>query len=279
MKLRDTFFYGPRFWSLCRKDILENWKINLLRLCAVYGILAVIFVWNGISTYSAPSSPYSQTVGDPLWGLEYWVGGLWGFFILGSVSASLSMERLKRKTGRISCLMLPATTFEKFLGRWLFTSVFFVLAYWVAFHLADLTRVAVCTMAYPDKEFITPLPLFFSVGSEMDPDKGLVETSVVWILVALYCFLHSFFMLGSTLWPRNALVKTFAAGIAICVLYVAVGNLFWAVVFADGTPWGTGYVYEDITIRVFYASAFVLSLINWTLAYFRFKESEIINRW
>lgn len=279
MKMRDTFFYGPRFWSLCRKDILESWKVSLLRLFAVYGILAVIFLWNGLSMCRPSDFPHEGITTDPMWNLEYWVGGFWGLFIFGSVAASFAMEHLKGKTGRIAWLMTPATVFEKFFLRWLLTSVCFVAAYWVVFHLADLTRVAVCTMAYPGCEFIMPLPLFPQVAAEAQISEGIVGYSTLWILASLYCFLHSFFMLGSTVWPRNALVKAFAAGMAICVAYIAVGDFFWGLAHDDGSHWDNGYVSEETGTCVVCILAAVLTCINWTLAYFRFKESEIINRW
>lgn len=279
MKMHDTFFDGLRFWNLCRKDLLESWKVSLLRLFAVYGILAVIFLWNGLDTCKYSYLPDEDITVDPMWNLEYWVGGFWGLFIFGSIAASFAMERLKGKTGRIAWLMTPATVFEKFFSRWLLTSVCFVLAYWVVFHLADLTRVAVCAMVYPGKEFVMPLPLFPRVAAESQISEGIVGYSTLGILVCLYCFLHSFFMLGSTVWPRNALVKTFAAGIAVCVVYIAVGDFFWGLAHDDGSHWDNGYVSEETGMCVVCVLAAILACVNWILAYFRFKESEIINRW
>ena len=29
--IRDTFFSAPRFVNLCRKEMVESWKANLLR--------------------------------------------------------------------------------------------------------------------------------------------------------------------------------------------------------------------------------------------------------
>lgn len=39
--IRDTFFSAPRFVSLCRKEMVESWKANLLRFVMMYGIMAI----------------------------------------------------------------------------------------------------------------------------------------------------------------------------------------------------------------------------------------------
>lgn len=36
--IRDTFFSAPRFVNLCRKEMGESWKANLLRFVMMYGI-------------------------------------------------------------------------------------------------------------------------------------------------------------------------------------------------------------------------------------------------
>ena len=40
--IRDTFFSQTRFVNLCRKEMVENWKSNLLRVALMYGAMAVI---------------------------------------------------------------------------------------------------------------------------------------------------------------------------------------------------------------------------------------------
>ena len=42
--IRDTFFSAPRFVNLCRKEMVESWKANLLRFVMMYGIMANIQV-------------------------------------------------------------------------------------------------------------------------------------------------------------------------------------------------------------------------------------------
>ena len=112
--IKDTFFSMPRFMNLCRKDMVENWRSNVLRIVLMYGVMALIMIWNGYFQYRGGG--YGDT--DPAWRflLPLLMWGLWTF---GCLSASFTMEKMKTKTSRLSVLMTPATPFEKYISRWL----------------------------------------------------------------------------------------------------------------------------------------------------------------
>lgn len=98
--IRDTFFSAPRFVNLCRKEMVESWKANLLRFVMMYGIMAIAFVWNGYFQYNhlQANGRVSQ---DPIWNFE--LGAfVWALVIMGLLSASFIMERMKTKTNRIA---------------------------------------------------------------------------------------------------------------------------------------------------------------------------------
>ena len=40
--IKDTFFSLPRFMNLCRKEMVENWRSNVLRMVLMYGVMAVV---------------------------------------------------------------------------------------------------------------------------------------------------------------------------------------------------------------------------------------------
>ena len=42
--IKDTFFSLPRFINLCRKEMVENWKSNVLRMVLMYGVMVVVMV-------------------------------------------------------------------------------------------------------------------------------------------------------------------------------------------------------------------------------------------
>ena len=82
--IRDTFFSLHRFVNVCRKEMVENWKTYILRSVMVYGMLAIVFVWNGYYQYH---NLEAGAVGmDPIWEFEsrFFLWGLviWGGFML-----------------------------------------------------------------------------------------------------------------------------------------------------------------------------------------------------
>ena len=109
--IRDTFFSLHRFVNVCRKEMVENWKTYILRSVMVYGMLAIVFVWNGYYQY------HNLEAGAV--GMDYLEFEsrffLWGLVIWGCISASFAMERMKSKTSRTVVLMTPATMFENSL--------------------------------------------------------------------------------------------------------------------------------------------------------------------
>ena len=279
--IRDTFFSIPRFVSLCRKDMVESWKANLLRLVMMYGIMAVFFVWNGYFQYeSFPSNQHWVQLGnDPIWKIEL-IFFMWMILIMGLLSASFIMEKMKSKTNRIACLMTPATMFEKFFSRWVVFTFGYLIAFLIAFKLADWTRVLIYTMGYPEIDVIASLPLCHLVGDEQSTYWPAFENSRYFLLaISFYFAAQSLFVLGSSIWPKNAFVKTVAACVVIAIVFISIAATVVSI-FEHKRIYGMGFsMTEEDMMSLSMIGLFILTCFNWMLAYFRFKESEIINRW
>lgn len=276
--IRDTFFSLHRFVNVCRKEMVENWKTHVLRSVMVYGMLAIIFVWNGYYRYCGLEAGTEDTI-DPIWYFES-IFFLWGLVIWGCISASFAMERMKSKTGRTVMLMTPATMFEKFFSRWLMATCGFILVYLIAFRLADWTRVVFYLLAYPDLNIVSSFPLGeFCCNTNRFYETLESGSAEVWLFLSCYFFLQSFFLLGATVWPKNALIKTFAAGVCILVSYILIAVLCLKAILPGDFSMAEPYIDSDISSGWLIFITSFLALVNWVLAYFRFKESEIINRW
>lgn len=278
--IRDTFFSAPRFVSLCRKEMVESWKANLLRFVMMYGIMAIAFVWNGYFQYNHPEGLINRGITqDPIWTFE--LGAfVWALVIMGLLSASFIMERMKSKTNRIAMLMTPATMFEKFFSRWLVFTFGFLIVFLIAFKLADWTRVAVYTVSYPElKDIIASTPLSHLVG------KGQFWTvfddcNYFMLGVSAYFFAQSLFVLGSSIWPKNSFVKTFSAIVVVAIIYIAIGSALAKILFEARGVRGVNQDISDEAMTLWTTIIFFgMAIFNWVVAYFRFKESEIINRW
>ena len=265
--IRDTFFSAPRFVSLCRKEMVESWKANLLRFVMMYGIMAIAFVWNGYFQYNHPESLVNRGITqDPIWTFE--LGAfVWALVIMGLLSASFIMERMKSKTNRIAMLMTPATMFEKFFSRWLVFTFGFLIVFLIAFKLADWTRVAVYTVSYPElKDIITSTPLSHLVG------KGQFWTvfddcNYFMLGVSAYFFAQSLFVLGSSIWPKNSFVKTFSAIVVVAIIYIAIGSALAKILFEARGVRGVNQDISDEAVTLWTTIIFFgMAIFNWVVA-------------
>ena len=276
--IKDTFFSLPRFMNLCRKEMVENWRSNVLRMVLMYGVMAVVLVWNGYFEYRYW---HSGQIEDPAWTflLVVFIWSLWGF---GCLSASFTMEKMKTKTSRTSMLMVPATPFEKFFSRWFVFTVVFLVIFLISYKLADYTRFIIYSLAYPEeKDFIIPVDLSHLVG-ERKTYYTLCRTGLQFgALLSAYFFVQSLFVLGSSIWPKNSFLKTFASGTVIAIVYFLLA-VFMSKMFLENGNYYSENVFtgmsEDTAMSIMIVVGIFFTLMNWTLAYLRFKESEIVNR-
>ena len=276
--IKDTFFSLPRFMNLCRKEMVENWRSNVLRMVLMYGVMAVVMVWNGYFEYRYW---HSGQIEDPAWTflLVVFIWSLWGF---GCLSASFTMEKMKTKTSRTSMLMVQATPFEKFFSRWFVFTVVFLVIFLISYKLADYTRFIIYSLAYPEeKDFIIPVDLSHLVG-ERKTYYTLCRTGLQFgALLSAYFFVQSLFVLGSSIWPKNSFLKTFASGTVIAIVYFLLA-VFMSKMFLENGNYYSENVFtgmsEDTAMSIMIVVGIFFTLMNWTLAYLRFKESEIVNR-
>lgn len=207
---------------------------------------------------------------------------MFGIFIGACLSATYITEKMKNKTGKISVMMLPTTSFEKFSVRWLTYSIGFLLVYFLAFELADWIRVVVFSNYYP-KETINSFPIWkvMTTGDyRTDEIVSSKQRQIVSIVIAVFWAMQSFFVLGSTLWQKNSFLKTAVALFALCagigLLVCWSTKLFIPNDFYKAEP---EFISEETALLMVSIFFYAIALFNTVLAYFRYKEMEVINRW
>lgn len=271
MNNNDTFSI-KRFGLLLQKDIQENWKKYLMYIATIYGVLVIILTWNTNSNVTFENFvAYNNR--------EWITITILLFFAFGAIFAATMMEPMNNKTKRISYLMNPSSSLEKFLSRWLIVTVGYILLFSVIVFFADASRIFIASIRFPGTE--TPFMDFSKIVGE---GSGRFFTTYYQLsmIIALYFLLQSLFVLGSTFWPKNSFIKTFSACLVIIISYVFICDKLISLLlggylsapFFDRTGPENDYKAELTTTIVF--SLFALSI--WTLSFFRFKESEIIKR-
>ncbi len=231
------------------------------------GIVLVIIVINSLTIYSR----YGFTT-DPLWGLLdgcFWVG----VSALACVGTGMMFEPLGKKTTAISVLMLPASQLEKYLSLIVISAILPVAIFVLGFELLDLMRCLSINLVYLDTAPAALIPPSYIFD-------GFSEDAVIGII--FLALIQSFFALGSCVWPRRGVAYTFIYLIITSLVFALWGGFLLKLMLSNlMDAHGTGSFSVDFddtshcTAEIF---MIIAALTNYVIAYYRFKESEIINR-
>jgi hypothetical protein len=124
--MNDTFNIN-RFGLLLRRQWLEFGKIFLITLGVAFGVIATFYTLNFWPVFVYDSLSYvSIGFREPLF-------VIFGFLFI-TVVASNYFAHLGQKPKTIIELLLPASTFEKFLASVVFTAILSVLGYILIFY-------------------------------------------------------------------------------------------------------------------------------------------------
>lgn len=277
--IKNDFFNWNRFCLTCKKDFMENWKTMFLRFVMLYAVLSIVFCF--ICFWDCDSVLRGNAHALPTNPLRYFATAAGIYCSLGLVFSSFLLENMRSKTKRIAFLMTPSTMFEKFFFRFLLVCPIYFLAFILAFQLADFTRVLLFSVFYPT--------ISVSLASWSQLLHGQVDMFADWSMTLCFlsfCFFaQSVFGLGSALWFKRVVVKVFASLVVLYTLFFVVDGTLIHLLFKGGMS----DFYDSLDFFDWFANQHTVNQVNavfffvvgtsiWVLSYFRFKESEIINR-
>lgn len=271
----QTFNFN-RYALTLRKELVENKKqLLIIVLCLFLGLSFLMFIGNWVFEHSNISIHQIRSVAIVT------VMGTFGTVI--SIMASLMFNGLKDKPERVSHLMSPATTLEKFLVQVTIYFVGGILAFFFCAQLADLVRIGLMnlfsgSLILPPINFVTGIFNIKEWGFPLSlGEMGVVITP--WVMVVSFVFSFTFYMLGAVLWPKLSFLKTFAAsyvlqmflGIAF-LAFLAVGDLEDVVLYMKNS-----FPQFFVVMAVIYA---VLIVVTVVAAYWLYKRKDVVkNSW
>ena len=275
MNTTDTFSFSRFGWVL-KRDLTENWKLNLLSIIGLYALLTVILILNlsfskPIETKIIEGIPYTQfdkfcsSLSSSL---------ILAFLFIGYYASSRIMKPMQNKTTCTAYLTLPATACEKFLVRFVIVTAGFTLAYLIALILQEITyQLIIPLFDVPDNFHCT---LFsarrMGILSDFDYTMDTRESSYHLWLAQLCIYMEmlwagSLFMIGGVFWRKKALLKTICVLTAL-ILLIGIQNFF----IIHLRNWYN----TDKNLIIASAIFFLLILFNWWLSYRIFKRSQIV---
>jgi hypothetical protein len=265
----NNTFNIQRFGLLLKRQWLEFGKIYLIILGVALGIMIAFYgfgLWDQLferEVFETRDAHFRE----PLF-------LLFGFIFI-SIIASSYYSHLGQKPKAIIDLLIPASTFEKFLSGIFFTAILSTLSFVVLFYLTDLAFVAKMKSMYPSTTTVTiehmdGLEYFFSKNNP----------NMFKPLYVVPFFVTSVFLLGSIYFNKFHYIKTaisvmIFSGAWSYIIYKISEGLFNGRIPVD-VERSTINLDSRLTAEILGALLLaVLTLIFWAITYVRLKEKEV----
>ena len=280
MNTVNQTFNWNRFTATLRKEVVENWRTILFTVLSIYALLSIVMIIGNIITGMQDATLEDIKTMENGMQPHYTVVN-YILTIAVAIVASFSFKKLTRKTGRIDMFTSPASTLEKFLVNVTIYVLGFIVVFFICAQLADLTRIA--ALWYFRNDIIVQGPINFlptlTQAYSFGPTSEMLGISKLLPLALLAN--AGLFLMGSVLWPRLSVLKTFAAMYAIQtvlgILFIAVGFIIGSGNMISFLRWSADYMENGSLMHFFGGFIIVQVLLYWGLAWYLFKRKDVIS--
>lgn len=261
----NQFFSLKRFYLLLRNDLLINYKTYLFTIIGAFIVGFVIFYIN-MPTYFRSSifdkNDYMEIVAICLLGLGVFIG--------------LSFPEMSNKIKTTNFLLLPASTFEKFLVQFSIRIIggilLFLLIIWLDAHLA---RWAILNI-YKGLD-----PSMIRLLNYSETFK--TDNNIIWVLIFSILSMGTYLFSIRLFFKKNALVKTVISFGLIIYIMVCLMVIFSHIFYPETTGFNIELKEYQLefdpsfsNIKIWAFSSLILSgLFLLPLGYFKFKEKQV----
>ena len=276
MNTVNQIFNWNRFTAALRKEVVENWRTIVFTILGIYLLLTVIMILGN----------FIDSISDNIVSsLMNMVPQKTVFFMLTialMVVASLSFRNLKSKNGRVALFTSPSSTLEKFLVNVLIYVVGSIVVFFACAQLADLTRIGILSLVGAD-DLIVPGPInFLSAINDTVTGIGSIEPvakGMRWIFWLSLLATPGMYLLGSVLWPRLSLLKTFAASqiLSIAVMIIAITLTNVLIPEDEIANWLKNIVENGTLTNWIAISLGVQAVLYWGLSWYLFKRKDVVS--
>lgn len=276
MNTVNQIFNWNRFTAALRKEVVENWRTIVFTILGIYLLLTVIMILGN----------FIDSISDNIVSsLMNMVPQKTVFFMLAialMVVASLSFRNLKSKNGRVALFTSPSSTLEKFLVNILIYVVGSIVVFFACAQLADLTRIGILSLVGAD-DLIVPGPInFLSAINDTVTGIGSIEPvakGMNWIFWLSLLATPGMYLLGSVLWPRLSLLKTFAASqiLSIVVMIIAITLTNVLIPEDEIVNWLKNMVESGTLTNWIAISMGVQAVLYWGLSWYLFKRKDVVS--
>ena len=273
MNTVNQTFDWSRFMATLHKEFVENWRTIVFAVIGMYLLLTIGMIYNNIK------ESFANQLVNMINNYVPQKEGYAGLVISCIVTASLAFRNLKSKSGRVSLFTLPASTLEKFLVNVLIYAIGFYVMYHVCAQLADFTRIAVLLPFRSDKLVVPGSINFLNLVNDTVTGIGTsLVASMTTLLSTNLLSCLAMYLMGSILWPRLSLLKTFVAGQILSAIVIIIGLAWIGLTFSNPVQAQSYYFdHMDTATWIWGGWYIVETIVFGALAWYLFKHKDVIS--
>lgn len=272
----NNTFNIKRFGLLLRRQWLDSGNIYLISLVVLTAVL-VGFYWFNLPTFYQ-GIPRMNNNGTLNMDFRYLVFAFVGFLFI-TIEASTYFASLGRKERAIVDLILPSSTFEKFLSGVFYTAILSTLSYIIIFYLVDLSfcKYMESISRNYNLDYNTTIEgqrTHFSTF-KVNSITTEIDFEEFWGFVFVPMFLTSVFLLGSIYFKRFHYIKT-AVSIVSCgwlICYIVYKITDWMTKNMINVK-GDIIIGKDQIFPAIFIITMILTFAFWGITYIRLREKE-----
>lgn len=268
-------FNWSRFISTLRKEVLENKRMILFSIIGIYALLTIIMILGNWITETPTEIALIMDRRIP----QLFVFMVLTFLVLAM--SSMAFRNLTTKTGRTSLFTSPSSSLEKYLVNVLIYVVGTLVVFFACAQLADLTRIAVLK-PFEDQTFVVPGPINFLDCFSYAGEDAKSTDAAYWMRNAMLIGTianAAIYFLGSVVWPRLSLLKSFAAIFAVQSVMTIIFLVFVNVCSEPQVfgKWFSNFLKEGNFFMVSCIISSVLIIASFALSWYLFKRKDVIS--
>lgn len=258
----NNTFNIQRFLRLLNKQTKDNYKTYLMSLAVMVGLLAITM---GIGT-AMNRGEFSKSA----------QAGFYVTFLIlaGTIFTSMIFADLGDKKKAIPALTLPVSHLEKYLVGWLYSFVFFQIAFTLCFFAIDFIVINVSNSSS-----------LLTVKNEFVDADTLGKQ--IYTPFIIFGFLHAVTFLGAVYFERLHFIKAFfALFLFLFLVWLADQPMANAIFGQDGMK---SIPFVGVTVQdqqrntmiflgentILYLTLFAVTFLLWTAAFFKLKEKQV----
>ncbi len=208
----------------------------------------------------------------------YMMACLFAYTVLISIAGCWIFNNMKTKEERIAFMMLPATDLEKYLSRYLYVTVFWIIGGIAAFIAADFLGTLIrYLLGYGSLFEGTRTIVRLCFHETIQIGSLRFEGPLLVLTIASTVFGHSFNIFGGTIFRRRQLILTWVLQSAISMPVSWILALSFHTVdfeYVIGKVLTPGGMYIGSAVYI------VLTALMYVLSYKIFRRMQVIsNKW